>query len=95
MHRSQANTLRLALLTLLGAASTLNPYRDRPIGYTLAPLPCFDQPAMTYAEVTKPGYALRRIWFWIVLFAATGAFAASLLALPYPGNAGAPMPWLS
>lgn len=46
-------------------------------------------PALTYAEVTKPGYALRRVWLWIVLFAATAAFAASLLALPYPQTAGA------
>ncbi|MGH2410885.1 MAG: cytochrome c oxidase subunit II [Chloroflexota bacterium] len=45
-------------------------------------------PALTYAEVTKPGYALRRVWLWIVLFAATVAVAASFLALPYPGNAG-------
>ncbi len=45
-------------------------------------------PALTYAEVTKPGYALRRVWLWIVLFAATVAIAASLLTLPYPGNAG-------
>jgi cytochrome c oxidase subunit II len=46
-------------------------------------------PALSYAEVTKPGYALRRVWLWIVLFAATGAFAASLFALPYPPSAGA------
>ena len=44
-------------------------------------------PALSYAEVTKPGYALRRVWFWIVLATATTAVAASLLALPYPGNA--------
>lgn len=46
-------------------------------------------PALTYAEVTKPGYAVRRVWLWIVLCAATAAFAASLLALPYPQTAGA------
>jgi cytochrome c oxidase subunit 2 len=46
-------------------------------------------PALPYEEVTKPGYALRRIWFWIVLAAAIGAFAASFLGLPYPQVAGA------
>jgi cytochrome c oxidase subunit 2 len=45
-------------------------------------------PALTYAEVTGPGYALRRVWLWIVLVVATVAVAASFLALPYPGNAG-------
>lgn len=45
-------------------------------------------PALTYAEVTKPGYALRRVWLWIVLFVATAATAASLVALPYPSSAG-------
>jgi cytochrome c oxidase subunit 2 len=46
-------------------------------------------PALTYAEVTKPAYRLRRFWLWIVLVAATGAFAASFLGLPYPQTAGA------
>jgi len=44
-------------------------------------------PALTYAEVTKPGYALRRVWLWIVVMVAAAAVAASLFALPYPGNA--------
>jgi cytochrome c oxidase subunit 2 len=43
-------------------------------------------PALTYADVSRPGYALRRVWLWIVLFAATVAVAASLFALPYAGN---------
>lgn len=41
-------------------------------------------PALSYAEVSKPGYALRRIWLWVVLAAATAAVVASLFALPYP-----------
>ncbi|HVC79031.1 MAG TPA: cytochrome c oxidase subunit II [Chloroflexota bacterium] len=45
-------------------------------------------PALTYAEVTKPGYRIRRFWLVLVVVTATVAFAVSLLALPYPGNVG-------
>jgi cytochrome c oxidase subunit 2 len=45
-------------------------------------------PALTYAEVTKPGYRIRRFWLVLVVFTASAAVAASLLALPYPGNVG-------
>lgn len=41
-------------------------------------------PALSYAEVAKPGYALRRVWFWVVLTTATAAVVMSLFALPYP-----------
>ncbi|MGH2343719.1 MAG: cytochrome c oxidase subunit II [Chloroflexota bacterium] len=43
---------------------------------------------LTYAEVTKPGYRIRRYWLVIVVFTATAAVAASLFALPYAGNVG-------
>jgi cytochrome c oxidase subunit 2 len=46
-------------------------------------------PALAYAEVTGPGYALRRMWFLVVLAVATGAVIGSLFILPYPSNAGA------
>ncbi len=45
-------------------------------------------PALTYAEVTKPGYVIRRYWLMVVVFTAAAAVAASLLGLPYPGNVG-------
>lgn len=45
-------------------------------------------PALTYAEVTKPGYAIRRFWIVIIVATATAAFVATLFALPYPGNVG-------
>lgn len=41
-------------------------------------------PALPYAEVSKPGYALRRVWLWVVLATATAAVVMSLFALPYP-----------
>ena len=46
-------------------------------------------PALPYAEVTKPGYALRRVWLWVVVATATAAIVASLFALPYPTAARA------
>ena len=46
-------------------------------------------PALSYAEVSKPGYALRSVWLWVVLVTATAAVVASLFALPYPTSAGA------
>lgn len=46
-------------------------------------------PALPYAEVSKPGYALRRVWLWVVLTTATAAVVASLFVLPYPTAARA------
>lgn len=43
-------------------------------------------PALPYAEVTKPGYALRRLWFRVVLTTASVAVVASLFFLPYPSG---------
>jgi cytochrome c oxidase subunit II len=45
-------------------------------------------PALTYAQVTKPGYRIRRLWLVLVVVTASVAVAATLLALPYPGNVG-------
>lgn len=44
-------------------------------------------PALPYAEVAKPGYALRRLWFAVVLTTAAAAVVASLFLLPYPSGA--------
>lgn len=44
-------------------------------------------PALPYAEVTRPGYALRRLWFGVVLATAALAVVVSLFLLPYPGSA--------
>lgn len=46
-------------------------------------------PALPYAEVATPGYALRRVWFVVVLTTATAAVVMSLFALPYPTAARA------
>ncbi len=43
---------------------------------------------LSYAEVTKPGYRIRRYWLVIVVFAATAAVVATLFTLPYAGNVG-------
>lgn len=40
-------------------------------------------PALLYAEVATPGYALRGVWFVVVLATATAAMVLSLFALPY------------
>lgn len=44
-------------------------------------------PALPYAEVTTPGYALRRVWFRVVLVTAVGAVVASVFMLPYASRA--------
>lgn len=44
-------------------------------------------PALPYAEVAKPGYALRRLWFAVVLTTAAAAVVVSLFLLPYPSSA--------
>jgi cytochrome c oxidase subunit 2 len=44
-------------------------------------------PALPYVEVARPGYAIRRVWLWVVVGVLGASVAASLFFLPYPGFA--------
>lgn len=42
----------------------------------------------TYDTVMRRGYALRRVWFWVLVVAAVASFAITIPALPYAPKEG-------
>ena len=41
-------------------------------------------PALAQSDVTRQGYALRRVWLWVLGASIIAAFALSLPSFPYP-----------
>ena len=42
------------------------------------------RPPLQQAEVTRPGYVVRRWWFWLLAASVVASFALSLGSFPYP-----------